>query len=65
MAGYEFEKYRSKGKNVVYAMFLLSMMIPLSAQIIPLFKMASRANMLDSFLTMQKQFVVGIVGSSK
>ena len=65
MAGYEFEKYRSKGKNVVYAMFLLSMMIPFSAQIIPLFKMASRANMLDSFLTMQKQFVEGIVGSSK
>lgn len=48
MAGYGFEKYRSKGKNVVYAMFLLSMMIPFSAQMIPLFKMASRANMLDS-----------------
>ena len=48
MAGYGFEKYRSKGKNIVYAMFLLSMMIPFSAQMIPLFKMASRANMLDS-----------------
>lgn len=50
MAGYGFEKYRSKGKNVVYAMFLLSMMIPFSAQMIPLFKMASKANMLDSHL---------------
>lgn len=48
MAGYGFEKYRSKGKNVIYAMFLLSMMIPFSAQMIPLFKMASRANMLDT-----------------
>lgn len=48
MAGYGFEKYRSKGKNVVYAMFLLSMMIPFSAQMIPLFKMASKSNMLDS-----------------
>lgn len=48
MAGYGFEKYRSKGKNVVYAMFLFSMMIPFSAQMIPLFKMAAKANMLDS-----------------
>lgn len=50
MAGYGFEKYRSKGKNIIYAMFLLSMMIPFSAQMIPLFKMASKANMLDSHL---------------
>lgn len=50
MAGYGFEKYRSKGKNIVYAMFLLSMMIPFSAQMIPLFKMASKANLLDSHL---------------
>lgn len=48
MAGYGFEKYRSRGKNIVYAMFLLSMMIPFSAQMIPLFKMASKVNMLDS-----------------
>ena len=48
MAGYGFEKYRSKGKNLVYSLFLFSMMIPFSAQMIPLFKMASKANMLDS-----------------
>jgi len=51
MAGYGFEKYRSKGKNIVYSMFLLSMMIPFSAQMIPLFKMAAKADMLDSHLT--------------
>lgn len=50
MAGYGFEKYRSKGKNVIYSMFLLSMMIPFSAQMIPLFKMASKADMLDSHI---------------
>lgn len=50
MAGYGFEKYRSKGKNVIYAMFLLSMMIPFSAQMIPLFRMAAGANMLDSHI---------------
>ena len=50
MAGYGFEKFSSKGKNVVYAMFLFSMMIPFSAQMIPLFRMASTANMLDSHL---------------
>ena len=48
MAGYGFEKYRSKGKNIVYSLFLFSMMIPFSAQMIPLFKMASKANMLNS-----------------
>lgn len=52
MAGYGFEKYRSRGKNIIYAMFLLSMMIPFSAQMIPLFKMASGVNMLDSHLAM-------------
>ncbi len=50
MAGYGFEKYRSRGKNIVYAMFLLSMMIPFSAQMIPLFRMASKANLLDSHI---------------
>lgn len=48
LAGYGFEKFRSRGKNIIYAMFLFSMMIPFSAQMIPLFKMASKANMLDS-----------------
>lgn len=50
MAGYGFEKYPSKGKNIVYASFLLSMMIPFSAQMIPLFRMAASVNMLDSHI---------------
>lgn len=50
MAGYGFEKYRSRGLNIVYAMFLLSMMIPFSAQMIPLFRMMGKANMLDSHI---------------
>jgi len=50
MAGYGFEKFRSRGKNIVYAMFLFSMMIPFSAQMIPLFRMAANANLLDSHI---------------
>ena len=50
MAGYGFEKYASKGKNIIYSMFLLSMMIPFSAQMIPLFRMTSAFNMLNSHI---------------
>ncbi len=50
MAGYGFEKFRSRGTNIIYGMFLLSMMIPFSAQMIPLFKMTAKANMLDSHI---------------
>lgn len=50
MAGYGFEKYKSKGKNIIYASFLLSMMIPFSAQMIPLFRMMNQAKLLDSHI---------------
>ncbi|MFT4145046.1 MAG: carbohydrate ABC transporter permease [Mobilitalea sp.] len=48
MAGYGFEKYRSKARNIVYSLFLLSMMIPFASQMIPLFKMMSKWNLLDT-----------------
>ncbi|MBO8436485.1 MAG: carbohydrate ABC transporter permease [Spirochaetes bacterium] len=50
MAGYGFEKFPSKGKTIVYGAFLFSMMIPFSAQMIPLFRMASSVNMLNSHI---------------
>ena len=48
MAGYGFEKFPSKGKSIVYAAFLFSMMIPFSAQMIPLFRMTAAVNMLNT-----------------
>ncbi|MEH7246784.1 carbohydrate ABC transporter permease [Neobacillus niacini] len=39
LAGYGFEIYRSKAKDVVFTILLLSMMIPFAALMIPLFRM--------------------------
>jgi len=50
MAGYGFEKYRSRARNVLYKMFLLSMMIPFASQMIPLFKMMGKWNLLDTHI---------------
>ena len=48
MAGYGFEKYRSRGKDAFYGLFLLSMMIPFAAQMIPLFKMINAVGLMDT-----------------
>lgn len=50
MAGYGFEIYRSKGKEYVFSVLLLSMMIPFSAMMIPLFKMFSKIGLLNSHI---------------
>ncbi|WP_099355356.1 carbohydrate ABC transporter permease [Fredinandcohnia onubensis] len=39
LAGYGFEIYRSKAKDIVFTILLLSMMIPFAALMIPLFRM--------------------------
>ncbi|MEH7254699.1 carbohydrate ABC transporter permease [Neobacillus niacini] len=39
LAGYGFEIYRSKAKDVVFTILLISMMIPFAALMIPLFRM--------------------------
>lgn len=39
LAGYGFEIYRSKAKDIVFSILLLSMMIPFAALMVPLFKM--------------------------
>src|SRR5690606_18785026 len=38
LAGYGFEVYQSKGKDIVFTILLLSMMIPFAALMIPLFR---------------------------
>ncbi|RLL43838.1 carbohydrate ABC transporter permease [Oceanobacillus piezotolerans] len=39
LAGYGFEVYRSKGKDIVFTILLLSMMIPFAALMVPLFRL--------------------------
>ena len=48
MAGYAFEIYRDKMKNVIYVVVLMTMMIPFVALMIPLFQMYSRIGLLNT-----------------
>ena len=48
LAGYGFELYHDKGKDLVFSILLLAMMIPQVATMIPLFKLLSGAKLLNS-----------------
>ena len=50
--GYAFEIYKSKSMNGLFGFLLLSMMIPFAAIMVPLFRMFSRAGMLNMRVTM-------------
>jgi lactose/L-arabinose transport system permease protein len=50
MAGYGFQIYRDKSKDKLMAILLLSMMVPFASIMIPLFRMFSIMNLLDSTL---------------
>jgi lactose/L-arabinose transport system permease protein len=48
MAGYGFQIYRNKNKDRLMSILLLSMMVPFASIMIPLFKMFSQAQLLDT-----------------
>lgn len=48
LAGFGFEIYHDKGKDILFSILLLAMMIPGVATMIPLFKMASRFHLLNT-----------------
>ena len=48
LAGFGFELYHDKGKDIVFSILLLAMMIPQVATMIPLFKLLSAAKLLNS-----------------
>ncbi|MCL2410027.1 MAG: carbohydrate ABC transporter permease [Treponema sp.] len=50
MAGYGFQTYRDKKKDRFMTILLLSMMVPFASIMIPLFRMFSTFNLLDSTL---------------
>ncbi len=51
MAGYGFEKYQSKARNRLFSMFLLTMMIPFAAIMIPLFNFVFDMGLIDTKLS--------------
>lgn len=50
LAGYGFEIYHSKGKDVIFGILLLAMMVPFASIMIPLFQMFSKAKLLNTAL---------------
>ncbi len=48
LAGYGFELYHDKGKDRLFAILLLAMMVPQVATLIPLFKMMSKMHLLNT-----------------
>lgn len=48
LAGYGFEIYHDKGKDLVMSIILLAMMVPFAAVLIPLFQMFSKAKLLNT-----------------
>lgn len=50
LAGYGFEIYKSKIKNKVYGVLLLTMMVPFAALMIPLFRIFTKIGLLDSHI---------------
>lgn len=48
MAGYGFEKYPSKARNKLFNVFLLTMMIPFAAIMIPLFNFVFDVGLIDT-----------------
>ncbi|WP_027091405.1 carbohydrate ABC transporter permease [Cohnella thermotolerans] len=49
MAGYAFAKFKFKGRDALFSAFLLSMMVPFHALVIPLFKMMAAWGWLNSY----------------
>ena len=50
IAGYGFEIYHDKGKDILMSILLLAMMLPFVAIMIPLFKMISSWNLVNSWI---------------
>ncbi len=50
MAGYGFEIYRTRTKDILFNILLLSMMLPFAAMMIPLFKIFSKMSMINSHI---------------
>lgn len=60
LAAYGFALFSSKGKKIIFSLFLLMMMVPFSAQMIPLYRLMAKINLSDSFFAIILQGAVNI-----
>ncbi|OUM94471.1 MAG: ABC transporter permease [Thermobacillus sp. ZCTH02-B1] len=52
MAGYAFAKFRFPGRNALFSVFLVSLMVPYHATLIPLFKMMASWEWINTYLAL-------------
>lgn len=52
LAAYALSKFQFKGRKFIFLMFMLSMMIPYQATIIPLFQLLSNAHLLNTYFAL-------------
>lgn len=52
LAAYPLSKFKFKGRNFIFLMFMLSMMIPYQATIIPLFQLFASINLLNTYFAL-------------
>lgn len=52
LAAYALSKFHFKGRNLIFILFMLSMMIPTQATIIPLFRLMSNLDLLNTYFVL-------------
>lgn len=52
LAAYPLSKFQFKGRNIIFLIFMLSMMIPYQATIIPLFQLFAEFNLLNTYFAL-------------
>lgn len=59
LAGYAFAKFRFRGRNLLFALFLLSLMIPIQVTIIPLFVIMEKLGLINSLWSLMLPALLG------
>ena len=62
LSGYMFAKMRFKGKNTLFTLVLSSMLFPTHVILIPLFLLASRLHLIDSYIGIVLPFLISGFG---
>lgn len=57
MAGYAFAKFQFKGKNILFIMFLMTMMVPNELNLTPLYLIYAKAGLLNTYTV---QIITGV-----
>jgi multiple sugar transport system permease protein len=62
MAGYGFGRLKFRGKNVVFALYLATMMVPLQVLVVPLFIEMKMLNLQDTYMALLAPSVASAFG---